>query len=398
MKKILILLLAAVVCFACKHREAALNPDIEIIDAGTELQESATNLFEQINVVALETTDSSLVGLYIKRTEIWNNKIFVLNAIQSHRNILCFDLSGKFLFKIDRMGQGPGEYTYLGDFIIDKHRDHLVTLNSPGFMHFDLQGNFLYKVTPDYSYYARNFIYLNDSTYLAYNDGGVETGVPKGTSLLYLDPKTMNVRDKSDRIPEYVYNTGSNHLSINNNRALCLSYNDSIYDVSDTANVHVSYFIDYGDAQAKLKGQLRRDLNLMTDYGQQIDFVGKFFTAHYYSGEIMSINTICENDKYLVLSCTRADEPTKTHIKYILFHDKISKKTYNSENIDFGGVKFLDCAINGDNESFYCILYSEFTEEDKNKIKNSPVFSEADKKKLIEYNPKEDNPLILVLK
>jgi hypothetical protein len=398
MKQILILLLAAVVFFACKHREAALNPDIDIIDARTELRESATNLFEQINVVALETTDSSLVGLYIKRTEIWNNKIFVVNALQSHTNILCFDLSGKFLFKIDRMGQGPGEYTHLGDFIIDKHRDHLVTLNSPGFMHFDLQGNFLYKVTPNDSYYVRNFIYLNDSTYLAYNDGGVETGVPKGTTLLHLDPKTMNVRDKSNRIDEYLYNMGDNHLSINNNRTLCISYNDSIYEIFDTCNVQVAYFIDYGEKAVALKRQLRRDIDIFTDYAQQLNLATAFFNQHFFSGEIMSIRSIHENDKYLVLSCSQAIENTRNSRQYVLFYDKINKKTYNSENIDFGGVKFLDCAIKGANESLYCILYSEFSEEDKNKIKNSPVFSEADRQKLIEYNPKEDNPLILVLK
>jgi hypothetical protein len=47
--------------------------------------------------------------------------------------------------------------------------------------------------------------------------------------------------------------------------------------------------------------------------------------------------------------------------------------------------------------SLYCVLSSEITDEDKKKIKNSKVFSEADKKVLLEHKD-EDNPLILILK
>ncbi|MDR2027140.1 MAG: hypothetical protein LBQ01_06245, partial [Prevotellaceae bacterium] len=82
---------------------------------------------------------------------------------------------------------------------------------------------------------------------------------------------------------------------------------------------------------------------------------------------------------------------------YVLFHDKQNGRTYNSENIDFGGVKLLDCSIYGADESLYCILYSTFSDEDKAKIGNSPVFTEADRKKLVEFQ-EEDNPLIIFLK
>jgi hypothetical protein len=364
MKKFLILLVTAVLIFACKQKGSVSTAEVEIIDTNTELTESASNLFEQIKVIALETTDASLVGSSIKRVEILDNRIFMFNQIQSHGNILCFDLSGKFLFKIDRMGQGPGEYTYLADFFIDKYRDHLVTLNFPEVRHWDLDGNFLYSVKADDMYNARRIIYQNDSTYLAFNDGGVETVVPKGTSLLHLDPETMNVRNKSNYINEYVYNVGDSRFSIYNKRILCFSYNDSIYDVSDINNVRAVYFIDY-KGQAKLKKQLWRDLSFMTDYGEQNHFTTQFFNSHFFAGEILRVLSIYENDKYLTLSSSKVIKDTRNSVNNIYFYDKKTKKTYNSENIDFGGVKLHDCAIVGGNESLYCIVYSDFTEEAK---------------------------------
>jgi hypothetical protein len=400
MKKGIIILIVTIFV-ACKQKESVSTAEVEIIDANTELTESASNLFEQIKVVDLETTDASLVGLFISHIEIWDGKIFILNELQSHNNILCFDLSGKFLFKIDRMGQGPEEYTYLGDFFIDKHRNHLVTLNSPEVKHWDSEGNFLYSVKADDMYYARRIIYQNDSTYLAFNDGGVATVVPEGTTLLHLDPVTMNVRNKSDYINECSFNSG-NRFSIYNERILCRSYNDSIYDVSDINNVHAVYFIDYKE-QAKLKEQLWRDLKVVTDYRERNYLLSTFFKSNFFSGKIKYIKSIHENDKYFVLSTSKVIEganinDAKTSDNHIYFYDKNTKKTYDSENIDFGGVKLHDCAIMGGNESLYCIVYSDFTEEAKAKIKNSPVFSEEDKQKLIAFKADEDNPLIIVLK
>jgi hypothetical protein len=300
------------------------------------------------------------------------------------------------------MGQGPGEYTFLGDFFIDKRRDHLVTLNFPEVRHWDLDGNFLYSVKTGDMYYARCITYQNDSTYLAFNDGGVETAVPKGTSLLHLDPASMNVRNKSDYIDECSFNSGFNRFSVYNKRILCRSYNDSIYDVSDITNVYAVYFIDY-KGQTKLKKQLWRDLKIITDYREQNYLLSNFFNSNFFSGKIRYIESIHENDKYFVLSSSKFIKganinDAKNSVGHIYFYDKKTKKTYDSENIDFGGVKLHDCKIMGGNESLYCIVYSDFTEEAKAKIKDSPAFSEEDKQKLITFRADEDNPLIVVLK
>jgi hypothetical protein len=108
-------------CFFSCSNKIESNSDVEIIYAKSDIKESASNIFEQIKVIPLETTDSSLIGRAIDGIEVWDDKLFIQNYLGSHTNILCFDLSGKYLFNIDRMGQEPEEYTYLGDFFIDEH-------------------------------------------------------------------------------------------------------------------------------------------------------------------------------------------------------------------------------------------------------------------------------------
>jgi hypothetical protein len=304
-------------------------------------------------------------------------------------NLFCFDLNGKFLFAIDRLGQGPGEYTALFDFIVDKNLNHLVSVNGVRrYMHFDLQGNFLYDVHADDTYYSRHFVYLNDSTYMDFNDGELE---PKDVSLVYLDPKTMNIKYMSNSINEFEYNMGNHPISVSNNNVLCLAYSDSIYDISDRNNVYVKYFLYSTEQQIRNKKQFRQSIKNMDDMQK-----GQTVMQNYYDGEI-AISAIHENDKYLTVSCNKFVKETETYAYYIVFYDKTDKKAYNSANIDFDGFKLNNCEIKGaGNQTFYCVL-SEISEEDKEQIKNSSAFSEADKQKLLAHKY-DDNPMLLLLK
>jgi hypothetical protein len=384
MKKYLVIF-TLIICFACGS-EKPDSGDLEVILAKSSLEAKATDLFEQIKVIPLETTDSSLVGGYVGRIEIWDNKIFLLNELQSHKNILCFDLSGKFLFKIDKMGQGPGEYTYLDDIFIDKNLNHVVFMSeNRRTLDWNMQGVFLYSIYSDDIYYARHTIYLNDSTYLSFNDGDL---VPKDISLIYLDSKTMNIRHKSNSINEYFYSAGNKPLSINNDKILCLAYSDTIFDISDMHNVYAKYVFYYSNAQSGMKKQLRKNINKW-NYEEQL----MFSYGYWQRNESVSIVTMYETGKYLAFTC-RSEKKGD----YVLFYDKENKKVYDSENIDFGEFKLDKCAVLGmSDESLYCVLYDEITDEDKKKIKNSKVFSEADKKVLLEHKD-EDNPVILILK
>jgi hypothetical protein len=374
-----------------------MKAGVEIIDVRSKDKKKASELFEQIKIVSLETADSSLIGRSIDRIEIWDNKMFLANRLGSHVNILCFDLFGKFLFCIDRIGQGVGEYTFLDDFFIDKSLNHVVFISEPNnrTLHFDMQGNFLYDIRPDnisdYNYFPRQTIYLNDSTYLAFYEKEFDIS-HSDVGILHFDSKTMNIRSTSSDINEYIYYV-SRPLSIFNDKILCITFNDSIFDISNIDDVIVKYFAYNGDKQIRIKREFRKKRDKMT-WDEQINFMHEYYLEGY---EVV-VETIHENDKYIALSCWKQIPQTDNHILYFLLYDKINKKAYNSDNIAFDEFILQNCSIAGvDNESLYCVLNTEITNEDKDNIRKSKIFSDENKKILLEHK-NEDNPLLFVLK
>jgi hypothetical protein len=53
------------------------------------------------------------------------NGKFYINTV---REILCFDKSGKFLYKLDQQGRGPNEYVYLSDYDIKPEKNLMIVL------------------------------------------------------------------------------------------------------------------------------------------------------------------------------------------------------------------------------------------------------------------------------
>jgi hypothetical protein len=98
--------------------------------------------FEGFQFVSLETTKESLIGR-INRLYLFNRRIYILD--RESKSIVVFGEQGKFLFRINRNGRGPGEYVGLMDFAIDGNNKRLILeADRPSkLLYFDLDGNFL---------------------------------------------------------------------------------------------------------------------------------------------------------------------------------------------------------------------------------------------------------------
>ena len=71
---------------------------------------------DSIEVIKLETTDSCLIG-FINKISFTDKYILVSDARVSQK-IYLFDKEGKFIRYISNKGNGPGEYSVIGDFTI----------------------------------------------------------------------------------------------------------------------------------------------------------------------------------------------------------------------------------------------------------------------------------------
>lgn len=103
--RMFILSIFLVVC-GCATKNETKFEDTIYVDAASQDQPTYDSFVNGIEFIPLETTDSSLIG-EVKGLVVTDDKIFVNSA---REEILCFDISGKFLFRVGRIGRAPGEY------------------------------------------------------------------------------------------------------------------------------------------------------------------------------------------------------------------------------------------------------------------------------------------------
>lgn len=111
-----ILFLSTIITLLCGCKTSIDNNDNFLFDSNIPVCTSETKLSDIISIkriVPLETNDESLVGEYVGKIQKQGNRFY----ISFNRNtLLAFDENGKYLNKIGGVGQGPGEYNYLGDY------------------------------------------------------------------------------------------------------------------------------------------------------------------------------------------------------------------------------------------------------------------------------------------
>jgi hypothetical protein len=113
------------------------------VDLKAITEPSIYDFFDTVSVVQLETTDDCLVSnrFYVKE---FNGKYFLNDRQQLA--VFCFDSEGKYLFKIQKRGQGPDEYMWLDDFTVDPFNNQLILLDAFGaILLYDLEGKFISK-------------------------------------------------------------------------------------------------------------------------------------------------------------------------------------------------------------------------------------------------------------
>lgn len=94
-----------------------------------------------VDYIPLETNDESLIGR-ISKILVTDERIYILDAMMS-RALFVFDNHGNFLFKIKRIGKGPGEYTELNDFTL--FQDKIILLAFKSVLFFNTDGKFLFS-------------------------------------------------------------------------------------------------------------------------------------------------------------------------------------------------------------------------------------------------------------
>ena len=119
---------------------------------------------DSIRIIPIVTTDEALIG-QISQLYIVNNTLFIADYTKA-KAIFAFDMQGDFLYKIHKVGQGPGEYNRLNMVHMN---DSTIMINdwiSGKIIQYDLRGKLLFekRVHPNPS----DFIEMNNREMLFY--------------------------------------------------------------------------------------------------------------------------------------------------------------------------------------------------------------------------------------
>lgn len=102
-----------------------------------------SSLFKKIEIIPLETTNESLIT-NIGRIIEYDHKYYILDDRTSM--LFCFNSQGQFLFKIDKNGNGPGEYYLIYETIVKPDENRIYMLSPMGSIYtYDMQGEFIKK-------------------------------------------------------------------------------------------------------------------------------------------------------------------------------------------------------------------------------------------------------------
>jgi hypothetical protein len=102
-----------------------------------------SEVIKDYQFIPFETTNESIIG-QIDKIMFHNNQYFVLDNLKT-MSILVFASDGKFLWKLSKMGHGPGEYIELVDFNFDPLTQSLVVLSMKDLIFYDSKTGFYIK-------------------------------------------------------------------------------------------------------------------------------------------------------------------------------------------------------------------------------------------------------------
>jgi len=149
-KKLYYILL--IILFSCSkqnnQQELSLNGEYYTIDLDANKESSLplSSLFKNVRTIILETNEDSFIG-EVNNLQVFDGYIYIFDSDKA-KNLFVFDLEGKFIRKIGRLGNGPGEYTKITDFTLDTDNRIIYLRNQDNRVHkYNLDGTYIHTIT-----------------------------------------------------------------------------------------------------------------------------------------------------------------------------------------------------------------------------------------------------------
>ena len=381
MKKILYTFYLITCLFACKSNE---QEDCLVLKALLEDKGvSFYDLFERMELISLETNDNSLIKK-IADLHLVNDTLFVFE--RSLRSLYTFDaLTGNHLTTIMKVGQGPGEYIYIADVLIDTLEKTIKMLSAiPASIYtYSYSGQFIDKIDlperPPNAY--QKFMDFDNETYLVwafvdesrYNFGHISFISKQTHQILnnYWEPK--GIEQYYTVFPFWKYKDITYFSMVITNK---------IYQITRDG-YQLAYKWDFGkyniDKYRESKAFEANDKNR----NEKRDKIGEDISTR---NDLYYFNRKLENKTYYYAQIVFKNNPkTAPHIFY---NKETNDYHYFFKTIE--GIYFYTCLLK-DN-----YIIGELLLDYKDELLKSAILSDKDRK-ILESMLEDDNPILIKL-
>ncbi|NDV46519.1 6-bladed beta-propeller [Paludibacter sp. 221] len=360
----------------CKKKRILENNagNSHFVDLSSAKEISLFDIFSEIEIIPLETTNESIMNDHKLKIIPHDDYFYIMDKKQN--SLFIFETTGKFIKKICKTGEGPGEYIVLEDFNINRFTGNLELFSTEGRIHiYDVLGdNFIETIYLPLAY-VTYFENLDENIYIFYSSMQHE-----GSKFDFYSKKEdmiLNLLKEDYNFPEHF--RGSPIIS--HSQSPFYIYNNQLY----FSQVFDGSILSFDMENKKINFCHQWDFGTHTF---NLSYINKNFSASeqfdYLDNEGRKYATIFsptfENSKYLKTSFNFNRRP------YTIFYDK------EEQNIQL---------INKFKERLYC--FGDYMDEEYvysiYPIQYLPYISETNfhknNKKKLDLFSEDDNPFIL---
>lgn len=289
MKKYMTYLALAIGLFSCyESKKVADDFSIKEYTLNSDINKSplADTVFMKMNqIVRLESINDSSLIRKIDRLYKSGNRLFIFD--RSQNKIVLFNLDGKYINSINRLGRGPGEYVGLIDFCVDEGRKQILLLCHQPYkiLWFDFDGNLLKEKKTEDLYKQIS----TDSQYIYCTKSEISSSRNDEHEFVIMNCEGDLIKDDMEirkKISNKLFTQG-NFLTKSQEILYSRRFENYIYTVSE-GGVSPKYKIDFA------KYSLPEDL--INQYANEFEF-GKSCRENNY---IYTMNNIVDNDNFLL--------------------------------------------------------------------------------------------------
>ena len=334
-------LLFLVVCFRSVYTSDKIAKIIPVNPEKSLDGIPLSSLVSNVNYVFLEETSGSVIGA-IDKVLVREDKYFILDR-EIAKGVFCFNSKGKFLFKIDDIGRGPGQNIKITDFSLGEDKIYIFDASGKKISVYSMSGGFLKAIPINAS--GKEFHYTQGQ-FLIHADYTPNADFQKNNSLFnllvfnkegvinstYL-PYNINVRTS-------LVLSGINYTFPNEDGSILVRepYSERLFRYGNS--FEPAYEIDFGQKNKELGQEIRG--KVLTDSNQSFESVSeKIFNSRF-----CELIMIAENSMVVFFAWKRQDD-----LHYTWFYKEdgtiVSAKRSKSDAMSKGNPLPVDNDIDG---------------------------------------------------